>query len=242
MVCRTNAILADLNRVSYVGRALGHCRLVVVLPTSQASFFWLVVCLPSCVQNQFRLHCWLCPLKWNTRTKAPDCCQFWIANWPRFASLANCSSGGKIQTDLCFSTSLAVTFLYECCSLEGSLSHDLGVLLLHSQLDRAEQQLAWDSFQHWQHLGGIIILTLRSFFIVRLGNLCISYFILTVVFLTCWHSVTPQCAHARLFLQNIIYLKKGLKHKVCYATYSHICLVLMCCNFNIHCARHLQPL
>lgn len=63
MVSRTNLILAPRNRVPYVGRALGDCRLVVLLPTSQASFFWLVVCLPNCVQKQFCLHCCLCPLK-----------------------------------------------------------------------------------------------------------------------------------------------------------------------------------
>lgn len=63
MVCWTNVILSNRNRVSYVERALGDCRLVVMLSTSQALFFWLVVCPPSCVQKQFCLHCWLCPLK-----------------------------------------------------------------------------------------------------------------------------------------------------------------------------------
>lgn len=67
--CGTKAIPASRSHVSQVGQDLGDSRLVVALPTSNASFFWLVVCMSIqlCAAAFF-----LYPLKWNAYTKALD--------------------------------------------------------------------------------------------------------------------------------------------------------------------------
>lgn len=54
-------------------------------------------------------------------------------------------------------------------------------------------------------------------------------------------SHTTVCPYKAFSTKHYLF-KERFKHKGCCATYSHICFVLMCCNFNIHCARHLQPL
>lgn len=76
------AILVYHSCVSHVGRALGNYRLVGALPTSHASFLWVVVCLFICVQRHFCLH----PMALRPTTKQQNT----HANAPPSFSVLNC--------------------------------------------------------------------------------------------------------------------------------------------------------
>lgn len=67
--------------VSRMGWASGTSRLVVLLPTSHASFLWLVVCLPNGVHWQFCLHPLALPPEMrHLRKGTENNSQIWIVN------------------------------------------------------------------------------------------------------------------------------------------------------------------